>query len=514
MWVFRKVFLSGKLLLMMNDNERGIKMILLIGLVLAVVFSLTGSKIIKKYAYILYGICAVVSIAIAFVDTKIFPEFINTYIIGLFSRGAFATSLWIVVMWAGALKNGSTLIKKLMPVRGELSIMAAILTLGHNISFGKVYFVRLFSAPQSMSPIHLAAAIMSLAMLLIMIPLTIMSFPKIRKKMNGKLWKKIQRTAYVFYTLIYLHVITLYLPMAQQGNMNYLFNVVLYSIIFIAYAVCRVRKWFVVKKKPENKIPLNVTSAVATVIFVAIISVVAFPLNQNNDVLAVKTDSNANNQTSSSNNSSVEKQTDTSYAEVSTETTPTEKSSEKEKATEKKQSATEKPSENSTNTSDENTDNNTSQNGEQVIIYEQTNGDNQQADAQQQQIQQDNVQQNVQQENVQNQQSVSQTTQQTPQIQQPATEKNYIYNNGTYTATAFGYDGDIEVSVTIENDVITQITGKTFESDSWYFDSAKNSVISQIINTQQTNVDAHSGATYSSNAIMQAVQNALNSAKR
>lgn len=500
---------------MMNDNERGIKMILLIGLVLAVVFSLTGSKIIKKHSYILYGICAVISIAIAFIDTKIFPEFVNTYIIGLFSRGAFATSLWIVVMWTGALKNGSALIKKLMPIRGELSIMAAILTLGHNISFGKVYFVRLFSAPQSMSPIHLAAAIMSLAMLLIMIPLTIMSFPKIRKKMNGKLWKKIQRTAYVFYSLIYLHVMTLYLPMAQQGNMNYLFNVVLYSIIFISYAVCRVRKWFVVKKKPENKLPLNVTSAIVTAIFIAIVSVVAFPLNQTNDVVAVRTDSDTDNQVSP-NSSNVEKQTNVSHAEVNTETTPTEKSSEKEKATDKKQSATEKPSENSTNTSDENTDNNTSQNEEQVITYEQTNGDNQQVDAQQQQTQQDNAQQNVQQENVQNQQqqNIHQNTQQTPQVQQPATEKNYIYNNGTYTATAFGYDGDIEVSVTIENDIITQITGKTFESDSWYFDSAKNSVISQIINTQQTNVDAHSGATYSSNAIMQAVQNALNSARR
>ncbi|MEE1057226.1 MAG: hypothetical protein UH239_08280 [Acutalibacteraceae bacterium] len=415
-------------------------MILLIGLVMAVVFSLTGSKIIKKHSYILYGICTVISIAIAFIDTKIFPEFINTYIIGLFSRGAFATSLWIVVMWTGALKNGSTLIKKLMPIRGELSIMAAILTLGHNISFGKVYFVRLFSAPQSMSPIHLVAAIMSLAMLLIMIPLTIMSFPKIRKKMNGKLWKKIQRTAYVFYTLIYLHVITLYLPMAQQGNMNYLFNVVLYSIIFITYAVCRVRKWFIVKKKPENKIPLNVTSAITTAIFVAIVSVVAFPVNQTNDVLAVRTDSDADNK-ASSNNSNMEIQTDVSYTEVSTETTPTEKSSEREKSTEKKQSATEKTSEKSTNTADGNTDNNTSQNEEQVIIYEQANGDNQQADAQQQQTQQDNVQQNVQQENIQSQQqqNIAQNTQQTPQVQQPATEKNYIYNNGTYTATAFGY---------------------------------------------------------------------------
>ena len=43
---------------------------------------------------------------------------------------------------------------------------------------------------------------------------------------------------------------------------------------------------------------------------------------------------------------------------------------------------------------------------------------------------------------------------------------------------------------------------------------AKKDVFRQILDRQQSNVDACSGATYSSNAIMQAVQKALDSAKR
>ncbi len=90
---------------------------------------------------------------------------------------------------------------------------------------------------------------------------------------------------------------------------------------------------------------------------------------------------------------------------------------------------------------------------------------------------------------------------------------SYTYKNGTYTGTAYGYDGNITAVVTIENDVITSITASSDESDTWYFEQAQGSVISQILSQQQTSVDAVSGATYSSVGIMNAVQKALNSAK-
>ncbi len=48
-------------------------------------------------------------------------------------------------MYTGALKNGSKLMKILMPIRAELSIIASILTLAHNISFGRYHFITLFT---------------------------------------------------------------------------------------------------------------------------------------------------------------------------------------------------------------------------------------------------------------------------------------------------------------------------------------------------------------------------------
>ena len=190
------------------------------------------------------------------------PQLVNTYIIGLLTRGAFATALWYVIMFTGALPNGSAPIKKLMPIRSELSIFTAILTLCHNIGFGRTYFVRLFTDSERMSSNQKTAGILSIAMLVIMIPLTVMSFPAVRKKMNAKLWKKLQRTAYLFYAMIYLHVLVLYYPMAKAGREGIFFNILVYSIAFIGYAVMRVRKHIVIKMKPENKILPDIMSAV------------------------------------------------------------------------------------------------------------------------------------------------------------------------------------------------------------------------------------------------------------
>ena len=96
--------------------------------------------------------------------------------------------------------------KLLFPIRAELSIIACILTLAHNIIFGRYHFVALFTNPKSMSFNMLLAAIVSLMLIAIMLPLMITSFPNIRKKMKYKSWKNLQRFAYAFYGLTYFPV--------------------------------------------------------------------------------------------------------------------------------------------------------------------------------------------------------------------------------------------------------------------------------------------------------------------
>lgn len=83
------------------------------------------------------------------------------------------------------------------------------------------------------------------------------------------------------------------------------------------------------------------------------------------------------------------------------------------------------------------------------------------------------------------------------------------FADGVYYGTGSGYRGDTEVSVTVENSVITEIEVLSTRDDSQFFNRAESGVISEILAAQSWNVKEVSGATYSSRAIMQAVQDAL-----
>jgi len=236
---------------------------------LSIAFALSWfcGKAIKKHANVIYVATALISIAVtAIIITDAasgFPAFISKWIWPIFSNGALATAIFIIVMYTGTLRNGSAAMKRLMPVRAELSIIASILTLAHNIGFGRVYFIRLFTVPEQLPATQLLAAICSLILIAIMLPLFITSFPAIRKKIAPRSWKRLQRFAYAFYGLIYIHVMLLNVPMYQKGNTASAANIIIYSILFFGYAALRLRK-ALLRKQPKLVQPaLAVCAALA-----------------------------------------------------------------------------------------------------------------------------------------------------------------------------------------------------------------------------------------------------------
>lgn len=88
-----------------------------------------------------------------------------------------------------------------------------------------------------------------------------------------------------------------------------------------------------------------------------------------------------------------------------------------------------------------------------------------------------------------------------------------LYADGTYTGAGIGFRGaTTQVSVTVSGGVITDITPLSYGDDAPYFDRAFAPVCSDIMCSQCSDVDAVSGATYSSIGIMEAVQDALSQA--
>ena len=485
---------------------------------------------LKKRPYLFCITGSIITIAVITVSQlvtnhtiTIESEFVTKYLIGIFSKGAFAGALWSVVMWAGALPTGSALIKKIMPIRGELSIFAAAITLSHAVTYSITYIKRFMLNMEHDRPLtsdFIITSLVCIVLMIIMIPLTVMSFKVIRKKMNAKTWKKIQRAAYIFYALIYIHIMVLYVPQAKNGNTEKFFSIIVYSIVFIGYAVFKIAKVYIKKNKPqktgfvyaacsaavlllttgagitaygkapERKIPEKQpeTSAVTTTVSTE------SPTENNTTVLT-----SAETTTVSSENENNETTAVTSSENNVTSAADTKISEEKSTVQEKKEEdtvTTAAPEQSEKNDTPENNEQNKEENKDEN--------------------QEENKNESQENKPEENQENNDTPVQEEPQPE-PQPEPEYIYNNGTFEGTAFGYAGDIHVTITIENDVITSISASAdadADDGDYYFD-AEAYVLQQIRdNNSADNIDACSGATFSSEGLINAAKQALASAKK
>ena len=456
-------------------------MLFLISLSIALFVAFFLDKPLKKHPtafYLTAAVLTAVSIIVLQSDVIISSRFVRDYVIGIFSRGALGCAFWAVVMWAGALPNGSAPIKKLMPIRGELSITAAIITLSHIITYGLQYISNFLKNRTGSD--FVTTSVVCIIMVLIMTPLTIMSFKSIRKKMNPKTWKNIQRFAYIFYALIYIHIMVLFIPKAKKGSEDSFISVIIYSLVFIGYAVMRIRKYYIAKKKPEHKAALNIICIFTGSLLLAASAVVSYGKDKSNNkkfdsvkepvtftfttTATAVTSSITTVSTSASTTVTIKNTETTTSASYSTETTAKTTDS-IEKTTSKSEQITEEQHENET---------------------------------EQQQNDDENIEE--------------QTEQSEPE---PETEPQitYKYKNGEYEGESDGYAGKVHVKLTIENDTITSFSAWADDDDPEYFGDAMNTVIPQIASKVSTDgVDACSGATYSSKGIIEAANNALEKA--
>lgn len=217
-------------------------MYLAASLVLTLLFALALTSSIKKHIFIWYGIAILIVIFEWFYYTQgvrdSFPEWFTIRVMNSFKRNAFGTAFFVLVMYAGILKSSWTATKKLKSVRRELAILGCYLTLGHNLVYGKKHFVHLFTNPGAMKPQHFIAALISVAMIVIMLILMVTSYKEVRKRMDASTWKGIHRLAYVFFALIYVHIMVLFIP---KGHKKWL-SMAVYTIVFVGYYVIKLTK--------------------------------------------------------------------------------------------------------------------------------------------------------------------------------------------------------------------------------------------------------------------------------
>lgn len=84
------------------------------------------------------------------------------------------------------------------------------------------------------------------------------------------------------------------------------------------------------------------------------------------------------------------------------------------------------------------------------------------------------------------------------------------YEDGTYEGTAEGFGGPLTVSVEVTDGSISNVEVVDHSETEGISDPAIEQIPAAIVDKNSTDVDAISEATYTSDAIKEAVDNALN----
>ena len=228
-------------------------MIVILALICSLAFFHFFGKALKKKPAVLYGICILLSLVSIFYPREGGIPFLDFFFKKIMQRGVLAGSLFIWVMLAPVLPKSFSGRKTIYLLRGEMAICASLITLAHNLAFGGKYFGALFLGQGHISLMELHAAIVSCLMILLLIPLTVTSFQAVRRKMQGKSWKKLQNWSYLFYLLLYLHIFFIYQGALIRGKGEYFFTLMIYSFIFGFYGFLRIRQYRIQKEGKEKK---------------------------------------------------------------------------------------------------------------------------------------------------------------------------------------------------------------------------------------------------------------------
>ena len=221
-------------------------MMLVLVLVGATVFAFACKRPIKACPMAFYALAIALDVAFVVGSFMKLPAAVYDVLFLLMHKCTLATALFAVVMYIGVFARDSRVATYLRPIRAELSIMAWLLSLGHMAIYMSSYVTSLSSGlPQTNVAVALAVAI---ALFVLLVVLGVTSFNMVKKRMTKEAWKRVQLLAYPFWALVYVHLLLMLLPSAVRGGAPAQLAVAVYSIVFLGYALLRVRRALVDKR--------------------------------------------------------------------------------------------------------------------------------------------------------------------------------------------------------------------------------------------------------------------------
>lgn len=237
-----------------------------VALVLAavIVFGLGG--LMRRHPGVVYGVALVATAAYGWALSAGVDLSGIRWLTVVLQKGYLASILLGVVMFTGTLAKGSRLRRLLQPIRGELSVLSFILILGHLLTYLPPYLGRFGILLGSRTNVALSLVV-ALVLTVLFAVLGVTSLRAVRRAMNPRLWKAIQRGAYLMVALLALHVALVLGKSALSGGAvqasvafwSYLTVVAIYGVLRVRRAVLDRRAAF------ESKLVATDAEALAAV---------------------------------------------------------------------------------------------------------------------------------------------------------------------------------------------------------------------------------------------------------
>lgn len=220
--------------------------VFLIGLLAVIVIKFGGH--IHKNEYKYYWVASLIALVATVFSVLAQFNIVNVEIPLIYQivfQGHLTFAFFVLVMFAGAFKPKSKPKITLMKVRRELAILGFIILIPHAV----LLIVKALSA---LNPTGTLA-------LIIMTPLFITSFPKIRKKMHPLKWRKLHKWAYAAYFMIFLHLVSI--TIIAQGlskaprvyDQYWWIRLIMYVMIFMFYSYLKF-KYYILAPKPNKNV--------------------------------------------------------------------------------------------------------------------------------------------------------------------------------------------------------------------------------------------------------------------
>jgi DMSO/TMAO reductase YedYZ heme-binding membrane subunit len=202
---------------------------LLMALAVLTLLSVLLSKSIKRYATVYYIVFAIpfALVAIPFIGRLFGIEVFNfgriPFLGGILRdyihAGTLGFPLLIIIMYVGALNPKNSIVKKLLGIRKELSILSGFPILTHSLIRVTNNFpnsLKFFTDNEGyMANARVTNAlgagitnfsfVLGVLMLALFLLLWVTSFDFVHKWMGGVKWQKLQRWSYVLYAMLFIH---------------------------------------------------------------------------------------------------------------------------------------------------------------------------------------------------------------------------------------------------------------------------------------------------------------------